>query len=113
MVYIRKRGDAKEPHADGISGCSYKFNCKTYMVEDKSIIVIFFSYMALLTLIYGDRMEKTQEAHRVVEQEGLSYREAPFHAPLAPPCLHQWRFMPPIVSAFACGDIQEIPREKW
>ena len=32
--------------------------------------------------------------------------------PQAPPCLHQWRFMPPVVSAFACRDIQEIPREK-
>ena len=27
-------------------------------------------------LNYGDRMEKTQEAHWVAEQEGLSYREA-------------------------------------
>ena len=42
----------------------------------------------------------------------LDPKEAPFHAPLAPPCLHQWRFMPPIMSAFACQDIQEIPREK-
>ena len=32
--------------------------------------------MALLTLNYGDRMEKTWEAHHVAEQEGLSYREA-------------------------------------
>ena len=32
--------------------------------------------MALLMLNYGDRMEKTWEACRVVEQEGLSYREA-------------------------------------
>ena len=42
----------------------------------------------------------------------LDPEEAPFHAPLAPPCLHQWRFMPPIISAFACWDIWEIPREK-
>ena len=42
----------------------------------------------------------------------LDPEEAPFHAPLAPPCLHQWRFMPPIISAFACQDIWEIPREK-
>ena len=42
----------------------------------------------------------------------LDPEEAPFHAPPAPPCLHQWRFMPPIVSAFACQDIREIPREK-
>ena len=32
--------------------------------------------MALLTLIYGDRMEKTREARHMAEQEGLSYREA-------------------------------------
>ena len=32
--------------------------------------------MALLMLNYGGRMEKTREAHHVVEQEGLSYREA-------------------------------------
>ena len=42
----------------------------------------------------------------------LDPEEAPFHASLAPPCLHQWRFMPPIISAFACWDIWEIPREK-
>ena len=48
----------------------------TYIVEGKSITVIFFSYTALLTLIYGDRMEKTREACRMAELEGLSYREA-------------------------------------
>ena len=53
----------------------YEHNCKTCIVEGKCII-IFFSYMALLTLNYGGRMEKTQEAHRVAEHEGLSYREA-------------------------------------
>ena len=42
----------------------------------------------------------------------LDPREAPFHAPPAPPSLHRWRFMPPIVSAFACWDIREIPWEK-
>ena len=42
----------------------------------------------------------------------LDPKEAPFHAPPAPPCLHQQRFRPPIVSAFACRDIWEIPREK-
>ena len=72
----RKNGDAKEPHIGGVSGCPYEFNCKTYTVVGKSIIVIFFSYMALLMLTYRDRMEKTQEAHCMAEQEGLSYREA-------------------------------------
>ena len=42
----------------------------------------------------------------------LNPEEAPFHALPAPPCLHQWKFLPPITSAFACRDIQEIPREK-
>ena len=42
----------------------------------------------------------------------LNLEEAPFHAPPAPPCLHRQRFMPPIMSAFACWDIREIPREK-
>ena len=35
----------------------------------------------------------------------LDPKEAPFHASPAPPYLHQWRFMPPIISAFACQDI--------
>ena len=42
----------------------------------------------------------------------LDPRQAPFHVPPAPPCLHQQRFMPPIISTFACQDIREIPREK-
>ena len=35
----------------------------------------------------------------------LDPREAPFHVPPAPPCLHQQRFMPPAVSNIACQDI--------
>ena len=42
----------------------------------------------------------------------LDPKEVPFHVPLAPPSLHQQRFMPPVISAFACWDIWEIPREK-
>ena len=42
----------------------------------------------------------------------LDPKEAPFHVPLAPPSLHPWRLMSPIVSAFACWDIWDIPREK-
>ena len=42
----------------------------------------------------------------------LDPREAPFHMPPAPPCLHQQRFMPPVVSIFASWDIWEIPMEK-
>ena len=40
------------------------------------LLLFSFSYPALLVLNYGDRMEKTQEACRMVEQAGLSYREA-------------------------------------
>ena len=55
---------------------SFKFNCETYTVVSKPIIIVFSSYVTLLMLIYGGRMEKTQEAHCRAEQEGLSFREA-------------------------------------
>ena len=42
----------------------------------------------------------------------LDPKEAPFQVPPAPPSLHQQRFMPPVASAFAFGDIWEISREK-
>ena len=42
----------------------------------------------------------------------LDPKEALFHAPPAPPSFHQQRFMPPVISAFACRDIWEISREK-
>ena len=42
----------------------------------KCIIIIFPSYLALLTLNYGNRMEKSQMACHWVEEEGISFREA-------------------------------------
>ena len=72
----RKNGNTKEPHIGGVLGCPYEFNCKTSTVVGKAIVVIFFNYMALLMLTYGDRMEKTWEAHCMMEQEGLSYMVA-------------------------------------
>ena len=39
----------------------------------------------------------------------LDTMEAPYHAPLAPPCLHRQRFMPPVRSTFVSMDIREIP----
>ena len=39
------------------------------------LLLFFFSYTALLKLVYGDRMVKTQEACHMAEQVGLSYRE--------------------------------------
>ena len=40
------------------------------------LLLFFFSYMTLLTIAYGSTMEKTQKAHCMAEQEGLSFREA-------------------------------------
>ena len=53
----------------------YKNNGGVYAVASNYIIV-FPSYLALLTLRYGDRMEKSWVTHNRVEEEGLSIREA-------------------------------------
>ena len=45
-------------------------------VVSKSTALVFSSYMTLLILKYGHRMELTQEACLRVEQEGISFREA-------------------------------------
>ena len=45
-------------------------------VVSKPTALVFSSYMTLLILKYGSRMEFTQEAHLRVEQEGISFREA-------------------------------------
>ena len=66
----------KGPHVGSASEHPCKFNCETYTVASKYIIVVFSSYTTLLMLTYGGRMEKTREAHRRAEQEGLSFREA-------------------------------------
>ena len=66
----------KGPHIGSASECPCKFNCETYTVMSKYIIVVFSSYMTLLTLSYGGRMEKTWEAHCRAEWEGFSFREA-------------------------------------
>ena len=66
----------KGPHIGSTSECPCKFNCETYTVASKYIIVVFSSYTTILMLTYGDRMEKTWEACHRVEQEGLSFREA-------------------------------------
>ena len=66
----------KGPHIGSASKCPCKFNCETYTVASKYIIVVFSSYTTLLTLTYGDRMEKNREAHHRAERERLSFREA-------------------------------------
>ena len=45
-------------------------------VVSKPTALVFSSYMALLILKYGSRMELTQEACLRAEQEGISFREA-------------------------------------
>ena len=52
----------------------YKNNCVAYAVASNYIIV-FPSYSTLLTLRYGDRMEKSWVACHWAEEEGLSIRE--------------------------------------
>ena len=66
----------KGPHIGSASECPCKFNCETYTVRSKYIIIVFSSYTTLLTLTYGGRMEKTREACHRAEWEGLSFREA-------------------------------------
>ena len=66
----------KGPRIGSASEYPCGFNCETYTVASKYTIVVFSSYMTLLTLTYGGRMEKTREACCRVEQEGLSFREA-------------------------------------
>ena len=53
----------------------YENNGGVYAVASNYIIV-FPSYLALLTLRYGNRMEKSWVAHCWAEEEGLSIREA-------------------------------------
>ena len=42
----------------------------------------------------------------------LELEKAPFQAPPVLPCLHHWRFMPPVMSIYASQDVREIPRKK-
>ena len=70
----------------------------------------------LSTVLVGDTRRLAQQVRASFQlprhMHELDPREAPFHVPLAPPCLHRQRFMPPVISTFACWDIWEIPREK-
>ena len=72
--------------------------------------------MELSTVLLEDTGRLAQEVRASFQLQRhmheLDPKEAPFHAPPAPPCLHCQRFMPPIISTFACRDIQVIPREK-
>ena len=46
----------KGPHVGSASECPCKFNCETYTVASKYIIIVFSSYMTLLMLTFGDKM---------------------------------------------------------
>ena len=69
-------GDVRKLWVHALSRDPYKNNCRVCIIVSKNIIVVFPSYSALLTLEYGDRMEKSQVACCQVEEEGLSFREA-------------------------------------
>ena len=69
-------GNVRKPWVHVLSRDLYENNCRVCVVVSKHIIVVFPSYLALLTLEYGDRMEKSQVACCWVEEEGLSFREA-------------------------------------
>ena len=70
-----------------------------------------------LTAILGEDMERLAKEVRASFQfpwcrHEFDPKEAPYHAPPAPSCLNQQRFMPPPQSIYASQDIREIPREK-
>ena len=69
-------GDVRKLWVHVLSRDPYENNCRVCVVASKHIIVVFPSYLALLTLEYGDRMEKSWVTHHRVEEEGLSIREA-------------------------------------
>ena len=46
------------------------------LLQVNTLLLFFPSYLALLMLNYGDRMEKSQMAHHQAEEEGLSFRVA-------------------------------------
>ena len=69
-------GDVRKLQVHALSRDPYENNCRVCIIVSKHTIVVFTSYLAFLTLEYGDRMEKTWVAHCWAEEEGLSFREA-------------------------------------
>ena len=69
-------GDVRKPWVHVLSRDPCKNNCRVCIIASKHIIVVFPSYLALLMLDYGDRMEKSWVTHHWAEEEGLSFREA-------------------------------------
>ena len=60
-----------------LENCGFMSHKETSMrlAVVSNYIIVFPSYLALLTLRYGDRMEKSWVTHHQVEEEGLSIRE--------------------------------------
>ena len=69
-------GNVRKLGVHVLSRDPYENYYRVCVVASKHIIVVFPSYLALLTLEYGDRMEKSQVACCRAEEEGLSFREA-------------------------------------
>ena len=69
-------GDVRKPWVHVLSRDLCENNCRVCVVASKHIIVVFPSYLALLMLEYGDRMEKGWVTCHWAEEEGLSFREA-------------------------------------
>ena len=65
-------GDVRKLWVHVLSKDPYKNNCRVCVVASKHVIVVFPSYLALLMLEYGDRMEKSQVTCHRAEEEGLS-----------------------------------------
>ena len=68
-----------------------------------------------LTAVSGEDMERLAKEIRASFQfprcrHKLDPKEAPYHAPPAPPSLHQQRFIPQVQSIYASQDIREIPQ---
>ena len=70
------RGNVRKLWVHVLSRDPHENNCRVCVVASKCIIVVFPSYLDLLMLKYGDRMEKSWVTHCRVEEEGLSFREA-------------------------------------
>ena len=56
-------GDVRKSWVHVLSRDPYENNCRVCIIASKHIIVAFPSYLDLLTLKYGDRMEKSQVTH--------------------------------------------------
>ena len=70
-------------------------------------------WVELSTVLLEDTGRLAQEVRASFQlprcMHELDPKEAPFHAPLAPPCLHQQRFMPPSYLLLLAGTSKKFP----